>query len=520
VHSDTSRQVWLVAVTVCVAALAVYVFTLSPGITWRHDGADSGELVAAALTGGVPHPPGYPTYMLLAGLFARLPIGEPALGVNLLSAVCAALCAALTAWASFRLCLSSAGNAHRDDVVACSIIAAVVGLLLAFSPTLWSQAVIAEVYGLNAAFVAGLLLVCVIWLAGDPPVKSFRWTLWGAAFVLGLGAGNHLSLLLFLPALLLAAWPARRRPGTWAVAAGCLLLGLAIYLTLPLRARSGSPINWGNPQTLDGFVWLVSGRLYRPFVFGYPLSDLPGRLAAWATLLRQQFGLWGAGVGLVGLWYLFVEKRRVFAVTLLAYLLYVAYAAGYDTADSHIYLIPGYVLVSLWIGYGLWSLWREWRRLVAGRPIGIRLAPALLCLALPLIPLLTNWPAMDVSDDRVAQEYARQALSAAAPDALLLTQGDRPTFALWYAHYGLGMRPDLTVVSVSLWPFSWYRETLHARSPAATAVSCGAPPETLDGLIALNRGRREVYLAGGGPPLDAWYSWQIGEYLWRLDQGE
>ena len=42
------------------------------------------------------------------------------------------------------------------------------------------------------------------------------------------------------------------------------------------------------------------------------------------------------------------------------------------------------------------------------------------------------------------------------------------------------------------------------------------PPEGLDRLIALNRERREVYLAGGGPPLDEWYSWQVGDYLWRL----
>jgi len=43
------------------AALVLYARTLAPGLTWAHHAADGGDLLAAALTVGVPHPSGYPT---------------------------------------------------------------------------------------------------------------------------------------------------------------------------------------------------------------------------------------------------------------------------------------------------------------------------------------------------------------------------------------------------------------------------------------------------------------------------
>ena len=55
---------------------------------------DSPEFAAAAVTFGVPHPPGYPLYTLLAGVAARAaPVLEPAHAVNLVSAGGAGLAA-------------------------------------------------------------------------------------------------------------------------------------------------------------------------------------------------------------------------------------------------------------------------------------------------------------------------------------------------------------------------------------------------------------------------------------------
>ena len=64
-------------------ALAVYLKTLALTVT----GEDSGELIAAAATLGIPHPTGYPLWCLLGFAFTKIiPFGSVALRVNCMSA--------------------------------------------------------------------------------------------------------------------------------------------------------------------------------------------------------------------------------------------------------------------------------------------------------------------------------------------------------------------------------------------------------------------------------------------------
>ena len=78
-------------------ALLLYGSTLAPGLTWAHSSADGGDLLAAALVHGVPHPTGYPTYQVLLRAAIALFPGEPARAGNWLSALSAALATALLA---------------------------------------------------------------------------------------------------------------------------------------------------------------------------------------------------------------------------------------------------------------------------------------------------------------------------------------------------------------------------------------------------------------------------------------
>ena len=71
----------------CFVSFLVYVRTLCPTVYV----GDSGELISAAYTLGIAHPPGYPLYCLLGKLFTFLPFGNIAYRVNLLSAFFASL---------------------------------------------------------------------------------------------------------------------------------------------------------------------------------------------------------------------------------------------------------------------------------------------------------------------------------------------------------------------------------------------------------------------------------------------
>src|SRR5260370_30709991 len=64
---------------------------------------DTPELITAAATLGVAHPPGYPLFTMLGHLFSLLPFGSIPFLVNLLAVTCDALTVAVLFFTALRL---------------------------------------------------------------------------------------------------------------------------------------------------------------------------------------------------------------------------------------------------------------------------------------------------------------------------------------------------------------------------------------------------------------------------------
>ena len=141
------RSEWAFAVLVGLLALGLYLRTLYPGLVG--DG-DTPKFQYVGAVAGTPHNPGYPLYLLVSYAFSRLPMGNLAWRINLMSAVCAALAVALLVLVQRAL---GCGRA----------VSAAVALAAACGPIFWSQATLAEVYTLAAALLAGLLVPLVHW---------------------------------------------------------------------------------------------------------------------------------------------------------------------------------------------------------------------------------------------------------------------------------------------------------------------------------------------------------------------
>ncbi len=134
--------------------------------------------------------------------------------------------------------------------------------------------------------------------------------------------------------------------------------------------------------------------------------------------------------------------------------------------------------MALWIGEGLDFGVRALER-VAGQARAVpRIAAVATLLLLPGVSVVRFWPQMDLSREHKAQDFIEAVTAEAAPGAVILTASDGPTFALWYAAYGLGRRSDVAPVNVNLLGFSWYRETLARHHPSlGQALRDAQPPE-------------------------------------------
>jgi hypothetical protein len=241
-------------------------------------------------------------------------------------------------------------------------------------------------------------------------------------------------------------------------------------------AATNAPVNWEDPRTAAQFWRLVSGQIYHSLLFGVRPAYLPGRLAAWVNeVLRQFGGPWGALLALAGLWRLDRRQHAWWWTTGLVALSYCIYAITYNTPDSFVYLIPVWCVAALWLAAGLdWlleavevALHRRSEAKSRSSPgeRSLRVALLVLLFIVPAVSVARFWHQNDLSHEQEAREFLTRALADAAPGAVILTSGDDPTFALWYAVYGLGRRLDVVPLNVNLYMFGWYRRALAGRHP-------------------------------------------------------
>ena len=430
----------MVAGIVACIAFVVYAATAARTVTWLHNGADSGDLVTAAYTFGIPHPPGYPLYTMLAAVFARLPFGEPAFGVALFSALAAAGAIYVLARAGDALLQTFKDSKTLKLLVWIPPLAA---LGFAFAPLLWSQATIPEVYALNLFFVALILWACV---STHPQRVKI------AALAFGLGAAHHLSALLLVPGAWILLQPKRAdaRALMW------FAIPLLAYVYLPLVALGNPPVKWGDPVTPERFFWLVSAAPYRAYVFDLNGSDVLARIAFSARALTEQFTFVGLALVVWGAIQLAMTRARVFGGLMLIFAPVVVYAIVYASRDSFLYLLPAFAIALLWFMYGAASVLEllpdaRW----------LRAALIALLALLPLWNLVSNYAAMDISRDRAAYEYARANLDALPQDAVLFADGDEALFALWYYRHAIASQnAHSVIVSQGLLQYDWYYDSL------------------------------------------------------------
>ncbi|MBM3130256.1 MAG: DUF2723 domain-containing protein [Chloroflexi bacterium] len=425
----------------------VYLVSLAPDLTWAHNGADGGDLIVAAYTLGVPHPPGYPAYTLLAHLFTWIPLGSIAYRVNLFSAVSAALAVGVLALLTAQTCQVSAnltglGAGTRRFNLDGELAALAAAWGFAFIPLVWEQAIIAEVY---APFA--LMIALVLWLASR--VASSR-----GAFALGLAwglaLGFHLTALFLFP---LVWWSVRRKHALLLACVAGASLASAQWFYPVWRAGRGA-ITWGDPTTLQGWWWLVSGALYREYVFAAPFDVWLGRIAFLVNALLFGLGPLLSACALIG-WreIAHVERGKVIAygATMLAY---VVFAIGYDSADSISLAIPAVMIFCVGIGAGVVALLDALRARFGNRVV---MAGWIGLLIQVTFVLALNWRAVSLADDRAAMQCGERVLSQLPPASVVVTQDDRATFALWYFRYVLGQRADALIVDYDLLAFEWYR---------------------------------------------------------------
>lgn len=431
------------------APLIVYIRTLAPAVY----PFDSAELVTGSHVLGIIHAPGYPLYLILGKLFSLLPIGNVAYRMNLMSAVFGAATSVTTFLVLVELTrrrfISLAGT-----------------FALAFSYYFWQEAVLAEVYTLETFMIALLLLVLLKWR----PVPSRNKLLLLFASLFGLSLGNRITIVLFLPAI--AWYVLAETRGRVLKDAKMLvlmfvasLLGLCIYLYLPLRYLADPPLNYAtlyevNLATPGGVWWMMSGQMYRFFALGYGLTESLRELAYYLGQLWRNFLGIGVLVGLLGWVRLWRDSHRKFVLVFLSFVFSVVFFVNYRVVDKETMFLPSYLLwtVALVHGYAaIADLCERCLDHLSPEKTRIRAASIVMTTALVIGASggILNWRWTDRSDDTYAEAFARQVLSSVPANSLIVADWC-PAVVLEYSQLVEGNRPDVVIFNRSRFEVAQY----------------------------------------------------------------
>ncbi|MDD5483115.1 MAG: DUF2723 domain-containing protein [Kiritimatiellae bacterium] len=372
---------WLAFAVAFAIALFVFAWTLAPTVTLE----DSGELVVAADYLGVPHPPGYPIWTMLAWLFQAI-FGfmryygqpNPAWGVNFMSAFFGALLAGNVAllisrsgldMLQFRRHEENQPSTGNEKIISwASGVSA--GLLLAFCPYIWSQAVIAEVYTLNAFLHVLIMTLLYAWMRRPKSSRILYWM----AFTFGVTFTNCQPVILLVPAIILVLFATDRKLCRDCVAGGliivgafilfsiflpqyavrpfepkerwifiaalmlvapgvmfvftrelftewrrvlamalCAGLGISLFVYLPIASEFNPPMNWGYPRTWEGFKHAVTRGQYQALSPAFKPLDFIKQSYEFFSQLEDQFPFPIAFLAIVPVFYFRYIWRRNWA---------------------------------------------------------------------------------------------------------------------------------------------------------------------------------------------------------------
>jgi len=504
------RPSYLAALIVSLAALVLYLVTLSPSTAmW-----DTSEYIAAAYTLGLPHPPGNPLFVILGRVFSILPIASSvAVRINILAAICSAASAGMWFLVTERVLVG--WFTARWQRVFGGVLAALIG---ATAFTVWNQSVVNEkVYTVSLVGIAIISWLMIRW-ADDPDGPRADRLLVLVAYLCGLGYANHMAGMLAAPAVGLAVLIIRPRTILrWKLllaCAGVLLFGLTPFATQPIRSAYFPAINEGEPTACHTKLELsctFSKGTYDAFVYNfnrgqYGKPDLNDRQATFG----QQIGMWWlyfkwqwirdahdvhpfaqallAAVflvlGLIGGWVHWQRDRRsfwyfgplMFTMTLLLiYYLNFKLGASQDPAspaphevrDRDYFFLWSFSAWGVWAALGLLYIWESIAALFGTENVRVgresfalpkrnSWAYASPILVLAIIPIFANWHWASRAGHRDTRDFAADLLNSVEPYGVLITVGDNDTFPLWYAQEVEGIRRDVVVANTSLLNTDWY----------------------------------------------------------------
>ncbi len=415
-------------------------------------GGDAGDVTLASYVWGIPHPPGYPLYTFLSGLFIHaLSWGTVAWRACFLSS----LPSALALYFLWRLCYRCTTSFFASTVAA---------VLFGFTSPVWLNAISQEVFGLYSFMSIVLLDQLVAWFEEGKQTQLLFLAFWtGIALT-----HHHAILFTILPAIMFIFW--RRRDvlphlvHAWWKIFLFGLLGFLPYIYAPIVSFRGTLFDIEHAATREGFIRLVTRASYGTFqaTAGGPPMFLNRILNVYTffQFIVRDFSLVGVVFILLGL---FVLRKRAahlydfITVSLCSWILFFFIAGftqllNYQIGTTERFFIVPYQLLAVCVAYGIAMVLKTKKRIYM-------LVVFLLFVLLGFSQWKHNYQAFSLLRTDTSMEQLATDIAKSTPqNGILFLFEDTSTYAMYYTYFIQKKRPDIRFVF-----FRWFGN-IHYRS--------------------------------------------------------
>jgi hypothetical protein len=429
----------------CIGGAVVFVFPLVLYlITAMRIPALNGDYAEFGVMGvvwGIPHPTGFPLYLILNGLVSLLPIGTHAFRIAALSAVLVSIANNL----AYRICRSCG----FQPLLSLGIV-----LLIATGQAIWLQGIIPEVYGLHV-----LLMVASVWaLFKWEDTGDDRW-LWLAIWIFIVGLGNHPGGLFALPGLLI--FPLLHKPRvflsgrTWLNVLGASIVLLLLYGYILVRSTQNPPIA---EEQINGdfgrFVYYVTGQEYKSNMETYKLAGRLYIIKQSAAFALATLTIPGFILAVLGVVPAFIKARKRMLTLVLIPVGFFISIMIFPAVEPGSYLAPGFVFAGILLGYfvmwcvdGADKVFKKGESARSGHSNVVMVIALVLILAGIVAHVHVNIHALDFSGPSREYERGSRITRAVESDSLVFTPVYRLTMMMEYAKFADRVRGDDTSVT-------------------------------------------------------------------------
>lgn len=422
--------------------LSIYVFNLSPSVY----GGDSGDLLSAIITRGVPHPSGYPLYTILGILFSKLPISATfAWKVGMISAISTSLSVSIFYLITYELSKKK-------------LLSLFSSLVFAFTYTVWLYAEITEVLSLNNFFVM-LILYETLLLNKQKDLKH----LYLLSLFLGLSLTNNLTILLIFPsifvAVLYSSYKLLFKIKNILSSTLLFLFGFSNYLYIPISAKMNSSYSWGYAVNFNNFISLIFRKEY-----GWGLHMEGFIKDTISQLFQNYYFYWIEYVNifiplfiLLGIFYFFRHKYYFPLLLFLSSFImvgpfYLFYArmpiqSLITIAVYEKFYLAGFSILLLFFPFGIVTLLGATKKLAVRSNIKIAYEKSIyLFLVIFCVSIfINNQNKLNLRDNYIGDDFARDVLKNMPVGSIAFLTGDTKMFNSYYIQNAYVFRKDVYI---------------------------------------------------------------------------